>query len=204
MLISVIFGQSIEAALQEIEQVKDKVDAAEIRLDFLEEAAWSKLALLKERAGLPLVFTFRKKGQGGHREVAEVERLRLFEKALALKPAFADIEADGEKDWIAKIAKLHPEIQLIGSHHDFEKTPDELRGLLGSLRHPAFTFYKIAVHARSTIDLLRLLVLAREDGKKVPLCCISLGLLGRTSRVLGPLVGNVSNYASPHDSMTFS
>lgn len=202
MLISVIFSETVEAILQEIELVKGKVDAVEIRLDFLEDAAWVKLEMLKERACLPLVFTFRKREDGGHREIGEKERLSLLEKALAFEPAFVDIEADADRGFVEKIAKRHPGVKLIGSHHDFEKTPEDLEGLLRRMHYPHFMIYKIAVQAKSTIDLMRLLVFAKEASKKTPLCCIAMGLLGRPSRALGPIVGNVLNYTSLHDSMS--
>lgn len=196
MLVGVIFCAEIEEILDELQQLKGRVDAAEIRLDYLSESAWDQLPLVKEKASLPLIFTFRKKEQGGKQDLSEEKRLKLFEKALSLKPAFADIEADTDPKFIDKIAKMYPGMQLIGSYHDFEKTLADLAGLLKKMEHAHFAMYKIVLHAKSTLDLLRLMTFARETAKKMPLCCISLGPYGQPSRVLGAVVGNVLNYTS--------
>lgn len=199
MLIGVIFRSKVDEILQEMELIKHLVDAAEIRLDYFED--WGALALLKEKAVLPLVFTFRRKNQGGRLAIAEEKRLELFEKALLLKPSFADIEADTDRRWIDRVGALHPEIKWIGSHHDFEKTPDDLDGLLRSMQHRCFSIYKIALHARSSLDLLRFMVWAKQNADRVALSCISLGLDGQPSRVLGQVMGNALNYSSLDDSM---
>jgi len=201
MLIGVVFRSKIEEILQEMELLRGKVDAAEIRLDYLEDAAWSRLELLREKAILPLVFTFRRKDQGGHLALPDEKRLELLKKALLLKPAFADIEADTKREFIDEVASLHPEIALIGSHHDFKKTPADLQGLLHSMQNPHFKIYKLALHARSSVDLLRLLVFARQNACRVALSCIALGVDGQPSRVLGQVVGNTLNYSSLDDSL---
>lgn len=202
MLIGVILEQTIESALSQIEQLKGKVDVAEIRLDSLELSAWNQLALLKEKACLPLLFTFRKQEQGGRAQISEKKRLALYEEALSLQPAFADIEADTDPAFIEKIGKTYPQICLIGSFHDFQKTPKDLAALLQSMHHPRFAIYKIAVQAHSTLDLMRLMVFAKETSPKVPLTCIAMGEYGQPSRVLSPIVGNVLHYTSLHDSVS--
>ena len=199
MLIGVILGPTVEAALQEIEEIRELVDAAEIRLDHFTEPARQQISLLKAHARLPLVFTFRKKQQGGYGDFSESERLKLFSQALLAEPEFADIETDTDPAFIHRIAKQHPKITLIGSHHDFEKMPSDLSALLSSMKHPCFAMYKMALHASSTIDLLRLMLFGREMSKIVPLSCIAMGEYGRPSRILGPIIGNVLNYTSLRD-----
>ncbi|HAB98260.1 MAG TPA: hypothetical protein DCE71_00355 [Parachlamydiales bacterium] len=202
MLIGVILENSIDAVLSQMQQLKGRVDVAEIRLDYLEPSAWSRLALLKEKACLPLLFTFRKQEQGGHLAVPEKKRLALYEEALALLPAFADIETDTDPAFIERIKTMYPQISLIGSFHDFEKTPEDLASLLESMHPARFSMVKIAVKARSTLDLLRLMVFAKKMSPKCPLSCIAMGEYGQPSRVLGPIVGNVLHYTSLHDAVS--
>lgn len=203
MLVGVVLGKAVEEILQQIEELKGKVDLAEVRLDYLDESAWPKIGWLKEKACLPLLFTFRKKEQGGRFALEEKKRLALYEKALSLQPAYADIEADTDPAFIRNIKHLSPQTILIGSFHDLEKTPEDLSALLKSMHNPHFSLYKIAVYANSTLDLMRLMVFAREMTKTVPLSCISLGPYGQSSRVLGPIVGNVLNYTSFQDALGF-
>ncbi|MBS0625708.1 MAG: shikimate dehydrogenase [Verrucomicrobia bacterium] len=199
MLVGVILGPSAEEVLQEIEEIHSKVDVVELRLDHFDDSALQQLDLIHRKISVPTIFTFRKREQGGQKEISEEERLELFEEALNLEPAFADIEADTEPSFAAKMAELHPNVMLIGSHHDFEKTPEDLQGLLQSMKQKPFAMYKIALKARSTLDLMRLMVFAKEMAPKVPLSCLSMGEYGQPSRVMGPVVGNVLNYTSLRD-----
>ncbi len=201
MLIGVIVENSVEAALSEMQELKERVDAAEIRLDRWEPSDWSQLALLKEKACLPLLFTFRKQEQGGRRLISETKRLELYEEALSLLPAFADIETDTDPLFIERVKQKYPQISLIGSFHDFEKTPDDLLSLFHWMQPARFNMVKISVHALSTLDLMRLMVFAKEMSPKWPLSCIAMGECGQPSRVLGPIVGNVLHYTSLQDSV---
>ncbi len=149
---------------------------------------WSSFVLI-----VSLLSTYRKKEQGGVRAISEDERLLQIAKYLELQPEYLDIEADTNPAFIASIAVKFPNIKLIGSYHDFEKTPEDLGALLESMKNPHFSIYKIAVTAQNTIDLLRLLIFAKNA--KVPLSAISMGEYGQPSRVLGPVVGNVLDYA---------
>ena len=188
MLVGVILGPTVDAALQEMGEIKGRVDAAEIRLDFFDQTSLTRLSRLRAEAPLPLIFTFRRRGEE-----------ELFEKALALGPAFADIEVGTDPSFVERIAKLYPKISLICSMHDFKKTPEDLEAVLESMKGPHFSMYKIAVHANSTLDMMRLMVFGREQSKRVPLSCISMGEYGQPSRVLGPIIGNILNYTSLRD-----
>lgn len=196
MLAAVIRGPTCDAARSDMEKALPYADLFELRLDFFEEEALSHFSEIVAASPLPLLFTFRKKEQGGARQISEEERLQKIEQLLALHPAYCDLEADTDPQFIAKMRKKFPHTQLIGSYHNFEKTPEDLKSLLTSLQNPHFSMIKIAVHAPSTLDLLRLMAFAQSHEKKVPLSCIAMGECGQSSRVLGPIVGNAIDYAS--------
>ncbi len=193
MLIASITQPTIEAILKEIEQARPFADAIEVRLDFLQEEQFQRLGELFR--GLPLLFTFRKEAQGGVCSLPESRRLALIEKALEFLPAYCDLEVDTDPAAIERIAKKFPSVRLIGSTHNFEETPQDLAALLQKMKNPHFSFYKIALRAHSTIDMLRLMAFAREHAEKTPLCCISMGPEGKPSRILGPIAGNAFNYS---------
>ncbi len=192
MLIASIARPTIEEIFKEIEQARPYADAIEVRLDFLREEELSRLGKLS--CGLPLLFTFRKEAQGGVRSLPESRRLELLEQALRFQPAYCDLEADTDPAAIERIARNFPSVKLIGSTHNFEETPQDLPALLEGMKNPHFSFYKIAVRAHSTIDMLRLMAFARKN-RETPLCCIAMGPEGRPSRILGPLVGNAFDYS---------
>lgn len=178
--------------LHEAEAIQSLADLIELRLDYFD---------IQERPPFPCIFTLRKKEQGGVREIPEAQRLAQIEKLLELQPDYCDIEADTDPAFIARIAKKFPNVKLIGSYHNFKETPEDLDALLQSMKNPHFAIYKIAVTARSTADMLRLMVFARNT--KVPLSVMSMGEYGKPSRVLGPIVGSVLDYAGLEEDPDF-
>lgn len=169
---------------EEIEEVGPLVDLVEIRLDHFS---------IEKKPPYPCIFTFRKKAQGGARDLPESERLKLIEKYLELQPEYCDLEADTDPAFIEKMARKFPKTKWIGSLHNFEETPRDLNKLLRQMEHPRFSIYKLALKANCTADMLRLMIFATQA--KAPLSVISLGECGRPSRVLGPIVGSLLNYA---------
>ena len=202
MLISAIAEPSVEKALAEIEKSRTLADAIEVRLDALAPESLSEVGRIVSLCSLPLIFTFRKADQGGKREISEPERLSLFEQLLSFQPAYCDVEADTDPSFIERIAKQFPRVKLIGSYHNFEETPADLSALFNRMQNPHFSMIKIAVKAKSTSDCLRLMEFARENGSKIPLCCISMGEFGKPSRVLGRVMGNAFDYSSNEEEQT--
>lgn len=172
---------------RDMERVGGLADGVELRLDY-----WEDLSQLK-KPSLPSIFTFRKKEQGGVKNIPEAERLALIERALELRPDYCDIEADTDPVFIERVSKKFPEVKLIGSYHNFEETPADLKALLAGMKNPHFAIYKIAVMARSTADMLRLMAFAKEGD--CPLSVVSMGPFGRPSRILAQVMGSVFNYA---------
>jgi len=168
----------------EIDQVSHMADIVELRLDHFP---------LTKRPKCPVIFTLRKKEQGGALKISEEDRLLQIEKLLEHLPDYFDIEADTDPRFIEKIAKKFPKVKLIGSYHDFEKTPLDLDALLKGMINPHFSFYKLALQAQSTLDMLRLMSFSLSV--KVPFTAISMGEYGAPSRILGKIVGNAFDYA---------
>ncbi len=196
MLIAVITGPTIEAALAEMQKIASLADALEIRLDYFEEEAFSHLDKLVAKSPLPLIFTLRKTDQGGHRQIDEKERLAAIEKLSPFHPAYLDLEADLDPSFIARIAKKFPKTKLIGSYHNFEETPRDLEAVLNGMKNPHFTIYKIAVKANSTPEMLKLMAFLKKHSSQTLLCCISMGEWGKPSRVLGKILGNAIDYSA--------
>jgi 3-dehydroquinate dehydratase/shikimate dehydrogenase len=174
--------------LHEIEQIASLVDLVELRLDHFD---------IEKRPSCPCIFTLRKKEQGGAKEMREKERLAQIDKYLELLPDYCDIEADTDPVFIEKIAKKFPKVKLIGSYHNFQETPADLTAILKAMKNPHFAIYKIAVHANSTLDMLRLMLFAKNSAE--PLSVMSMGKFGEPSRVLAPITGSLLNYTGLED-----
>ena len=170
--------------LDQIEKIAPWVDLVELRLDHFE---------IEAKPSCPVIFTLRKKEQGGVLEIDETTRLEKIEKYLELAPEYCDIEADTDPAFIERIAKKFPKVKWIGSYHNFNETPSDLGALLKTMENPHFAIYKIAVQANSTPDLLQLMIFAKES--KAPLSVMSMGEYGQPSRIIAPIVGSLLNYA---------
>ncbi len=169
-LFGVISCPSKKEALSDIHDLREKVDGFELRLDLLppllpqEVSSWTDL---------PLMLTWK--------EGSIANLLKL----LALEPAFVDLPFDAPQTLFETIALKFPKTRIISSYHNFESTPSDLSALYNSLKNPHAHHIKIACHAQSTLDSLRMLHLVKETG------CIglSMGPLGALTRILAPIVG---------------
>jgi len=149
----------------------------EYRLDWLKEIP---------KAHLPVMFTFRKRAQGGALDISEEQRLNQLETHLSLQPEFCDLEADTDSRWIQRLGAKFPKVKFVGSYHNFSETPLDLEALFQSMQNPQFSFYKIACFAKTTEDMLRLFSFAQS---KKNLTWIAMGKAGQPSRILAPLTG---------------
>ncbi len=132
---------------------------------------------------LPVMFTFRG-------SCAEKESIIL--ELLKLKPQFFDLEYDMRGDFLIKTIEDHPSTQFILSYHNFEKTPDDLEAIYQNMKKTPSFGVKIACMTRCANDALRMLLLSK---KHADLSAICMGDLGSFARPLGPVVGNLIDYA---------
>lgn len=182
--------------------VDDGVDAAECTgTDWLIEP----LALLRsELKELPLLFTFRTKEEGGERSVSPDEYVRLNTAAAASGMAdMADVELNrGEELFCSLTEKLHAEgIKVIGSFHDFEKTPsrEKITGILCRMQELGADITKAAVMPQSEKDVLTLLdasIQMKQTYGDRPFITMSMGRLGAVSRAAGNLTGSAVTFAT--------
>lgn len=179
-------------SLKEAQENQDlpSIKGLELRLDRFEAIDIPTIAKLQENSPLPLLFTLRSVSQGGSFHGTEKERFTLIEQLLALKPAFFDLEHDTPHWFLEKMAKEFPKTQRILSYHNFEEHVD-VEKILSKIHSPYVSFYKIACHAASSLDALRL---ATSIDRK-NLCAIAMGRMGEISRILSPITGNCFNFA---------
>lgn len=193
MLFAVISGPSIEKAKEQLQQVSNKVDGIELRLDQFEILKSEDLLLLAKEIQNPFILTFRKSTQGGNLLIGETERFQLIQRFCdLLKPDYVDLEFDTDPQFIQRIAASS---KIICSYHDFEKTSDNLEQIFALLPKKDVFAFKIATFANSTLDALRMLLFVRKkhhEGFKITGIC--MGEKGSSTRILAPLVHNFITY----------
>ena len=123
--------------------------------------------------------------------------LETMRSLAELEPEYIDLDQSVSMDFQNQFSS---KTKIIRSIHDFDETPRDLEGIFTSLtRYPA-DIYKIASHANSTLDSLRLLCFSRTVN--VPLTVVAMGELGHCSRILGASFGAPIVYASPNEGET--
>jgi 3-dehydroquinate dehydratase I len=149
-----------------------------------------------------LIFTLRIKAEGGNNEMNEAERLSCILAVLQTAMIdFVDIELVNSPSFIQEVRDTAKgRACVIMSFHDFSRTPDAeflLSKISDMVQHGA-DIAKIACMPQNPEDVLRLLdvtLRARKAFPSVPLCTMSMGGLGRLTRVAGFLCGSDMAFA---------
>lgn len=182
-------------------------DLIEWRADHLDGAADTEktLEILKslraDLGGLPLLFTFRTKREGGAQELSGDDYLALC--ALAARSGFVDlldVELFLGEELVAQAVRTAREngVKVILSNHDFAATPakEELVRRLTRMQELGADIAKIAVTPVCRADVLTLLAATEECSRllAVPVVTMSMGALGAVSRVLGETFGSALTF----------
>lgn len=151
-----------------------------------------------------LLFTFRTEKEGGKPQEFTLKQYRELYEAAAASGALdlVDIELEVAEYLGRKFIQLFKEqqIAIILSHHNFEKTPadGELVLKLSIMKQFHADLGKIAVMPNSLKDVLRLMNISSKLRELVdlPLVLISMGDMGKPSRISGELIQSVMTFGS--------
>lgn len=200
----------LKLALKQLMAGKDLYDLVELRADYYPPAGsdWipKTLAQIKEASGgKPVLFTFRTKEEGGKRETAFADYRTMNLKAAESGAELVDLQLEFLKKEDPDVFLLK-ELQekgarVIGSFHDFRGTPsaDELVKKMVLMQSMGFDISKTAVMPRDREDVLELLfasVQMQEDWADRPYITMSMGEIGKVSRIAGSFTGSAVTFAS--------
>lgn len=196
------------AVLEEVEQMKQQEpDMIELRADFLEDIGQTDKVIalvqeISESTDIPLLFTIRSEKEGGQAiELTDAEVVDLLcEIAKETSVAWIDYELHHAPQYIEKIIAITHENdkKLVMSYHNFTETPenDVLLDYFEKMASNRADYAKIAVMPQTKEDVRRLLevtALANEQ-VAIPVITMSMGELGKVSRVIGWLYGSVLTF----------
>ncbi len=196
MLITAINATNLTDAKQLIQQSLNLTDGIELRLDYWQELNLNHIKELRKLFTLPMIFTLRKKSQGGLYEKDENTRLVDILALCELNPNYIDLEDDVPLDFVEKINCTFPSIKIISSHHNFKQTPDDLNAVLNKMINPFTSIYKIAAQAHSATDMLKMLLFIKENKQRHKISGMSMGEFGTATRIIAPIIGSELSYAS--------
>ncbi|MBD3260845.1 MAG: type I 3-dehydroquinate dehydratase [Candidatus Altiarchaeales archaeon] len=194
MLCGCLTSKSVEQMVALAKMVEDKVDVFEVRLDYLE-----KLKHLKKLSEInkPLIVTCMPKWEGGRFELGEDERLKLLSLCLEFSE-YVTYELRSKKTSIEKLVQQASQegVKLILASHDFERTPSpkEICETVDCSLDLGADIAKVAYHPKTHSDVVDLLSVLNHypKGKVIAL---SMGAVGRISRILAPSLGSPLTYA---------
>ena len=192
-------AKTLEENLRILENNRKYVDLAELRVDKLLPDERFQIRHFPGLAGLPVILTVRRKGDGGFYESGEGARVTLIANALAnakvdrrLNFAYVDIEEDMEIPSLEEAARAFG-TRIIRSIHIMDRTDMDIARRVKSVTHTGDEIIKCACSAKSLDDVLIMYNAAKElKGREKVL--ISMGSAGVCSRILAKKFGSLWSY----------
>ncbi|MDC7954351.1 type I 3-dehydroquinate dehydratase [Fusobacterium simiae] len=188
-----------------------KIDVVEWRADFYKDVFEIEKVLdtLKDlsltlKKEIVLLFTFRTKKEGGEKEISMKDYTELNKAVAKSKNVdMIDVEIFSGDDIVKEnIKNIHEaEILVIGSNHDFFKTPskDDIISRLLKAQEIGADIPKIAVMPKTIEDVLILLNATSEMYDKYanrPIVTMSMGVLGVISRISSEVFGSAMTFGA--------
>lgn len=205
-----VTGRTWEEILLQCEDaVKVSPDLVEWRVDFFDKNKDRGACddVLRHMAdilrGIPVLFTYRTASEGGEMEPEPQEYIELL-KWAAGRAEVSAIDVEGMK------RDIDPEILIreihglgkpvIGSAHFFERTPKkaEMEAVFDCLERIDADVLKLAVMPEKAKDVMRLMnaTIERNEITSRPVVTMSMGELGRISRVSGRVTGSAMTFGT--------
>jgi len=186
-----IFVHSREQALRDaILAAENGADLVEYRIDTFTDTG--DIYILVQNSPLPCIVTCRSSAEGGHCELSDEERLKIFETPGPDEARYLDLEFETFK----RLALSPPGGygSLILSSHDFKGRPDRLYNLISEMTASPANVVKIVWTARTVRDNLEAfeILLARQK----PTIALCMGEAGIISRILAKKFGAFLTFAS--------
>ncbi len=156
-------------------------------------------------AGLPVLVTLRTGFEGGAARMSEDAYQAVLGKivagltAVSTVPIAVDVEIDRKASETLIAAAHSHEIKVVASHHNFDSTDsrETLAARFDLMAAAGADVAKIAMMPETTHDVTAVLdALAEADARLAcPVLGISMGELGRASRILGADFGGCATFA---------
>lgn len=196
-----------EKIIQQIQELQN-CDLIELRIDFYENIHDLKqvhelLLQVRQQTNLPLLLTYRSLKEGGHIQLNDQEHLSLVQTACQSGCIdIVDIELESGNMLVYQLVEIAHQnhVKVLMSYHDFEKTPAvmEMKERLEKMEIMGADICKIAVMPFSYKDVIQLLNTTMEMSQRLtrPLVTMSMGKIGKITRIVGELVGSSITFAS--------
>lgn len=209
-------GRTEEEIIKQLSfALQEPCDLLEWRADFYltyqDTQLWQPvLSAIRSKTEKPLIFTLRSESEGGQSTMRRSDALALLRDVCQQGDVdFVDIELfeeDGSMDeakmeFLVETAHINNK-KVILSNHDFDKTPemDAIIKRLQAMERLGADLPKVAYMPLAKGDVDTLLEAARlvaTDHMRKPFVAISMGELGKQTRISGGAYGCAITFAAP-------
>jgi 3-dehydroquinate dehydratase/shikimate dehydrogenase len=189
-------ADTIAADLRLLEEYRDSIDMAELRVDRLRPGEREGAIRFPGLAGLPVILTVRKPRDGGGYEGSESDRVALLQRLVAGGFSWVDLEEDLDAPSLDRRISEVPGLRVVRSLHDLEAVPSHLAERAARLARNGSEVAKVAVTPRTSAEVLSILA-ASERMRGTQNVILGMGDRGFPTRVLAPKIGSAWCYTSP-------
>ena len=209
-----IIGKTVEEICQEAIEITDiPADIVEWRVDFYEDVMSTDkvLMVITRLVGIlkdkPVLFTFRTKAEGGEKDIAEDDYIKLIKEVIKQNIVGAvDVELFKGENVLEQISTYAKDygVKVVASNHDFNKTPEkeEIKRRLILMKEKGAHVSKMAVMPQSEADVVTLLAATEEvnrENENMTVITMSMGKLGVISRLGGGIFGSAMTFGAKDD-----
>ena len=153
---------------------------------------------------MPLLFTFRTLQEGGQRQAAVEDYVKLNQDAAATGLIdLVDVELSAGEEYVKILVETAHKygVKVVVSSHDFQKTPsrEEIVLRLRKMQELGADIPKIAVMPQNKKDVLTLLAATEEMASNYadrPIITMSMAGTGSISRLCGEVFGSAMTFGS--------
>ena len=202
-----INGDKPQTMIALIKQAESETKAPifEIRADYLkkDDLIYKTLEKIRNSSGRKLIFTLRKKDEGGMQDLDDRVRKNIFLDAIDLKFDYIDVEFSSSKKLLT-ILNNRKFSSIILSYHNFDKTDQkDIENHYRAIKLLNPDIIKIVTLAKSDKDNKIVEdILIKYRTQSPPLVCFCMGEKGKMSRINGYKLGNALTYLALGDKST--
>ena len=154
----------------------------------------------KEAGNIPLLINVKDSKEKGNFSGSDEQKISLLQESTKLGAEYVDIDFEFVPELLGGLKKevKNAGSQLILSAHFFEGTPTfpSLKNRVQRMQNSGADIVKIATMPESQKDLITLLRFAENMKRKnIPFIAMSMGQIGKISRVLVPMLGGEMMFA---------
>ena len=183
-------------------------DMIELRIDYYQDLndldkVCSMLKKVRDKISKPLLFTYRSLKEGGMVQLSDEQYQSLITAVCQSGDIdLVDIELESGNSLVYELVSIANtyQVKVIMSYHCFDMTPasEDLIEKLEKMELFGADMLKIAVMPLSKKDVIRLIDVTMLMSEKLnkPLITMSMGELGKVTRMIGELTGSSVTFAS--------